>query len=46
MAEDKPLFDKFNAQSNQLVAQSQQSQSNARLQRLMQLMRERCCGKR
>jgi putative aminopeptidase FrvX len=42
-AEDKPLSDKLNAQTSQLAAQGQQLQSNARLQRLMQLVQEKGC---
>lgn len=44
LAEDKPLADKYKAQSSQLAAQGQQMQLNPRLQRLMQLMREKQCG--
>lgn len=44
IVEDKPLRDKFNAQAGQLVAQGQEMQSIARLQRLMQLVQEKHCG--
>ena len=43
MVEDKPLRDKYAAQTGQLAAQGQQMQSNARLQRLMQLVQEKHC---
>lgn len=46
MAEDKPLADKFEAASRQVAAQGQQLQSNARLQRLMQLAQEKRCDGR
>jgi hypothetical protein len=45
LAEDKPLADKYNAQANQAVTQSQQLQSNERLQRLLQLVRSKHCDK-
>lgn len=45
LAEDKPLADKYNAQANQAVTQSQQLQSNERLQRLLQLVRTKHCDK-
>lgn len=46
MVQDKPLADKLEAQSRQVLTQGQQLQSNARLQRLMQLVQEkRCDGK-
>lgn len=43
MVDDKPLRDKLNAQAGQAVAQGQQLQSDARLQRLMQLVSEKNC---
>jgi hypothetical protein len=42
-AEDKPLFDKGQAQAQQVVKQAQPLQSDARLQRLMQLAQEKNC---
>jgi len=42
-AEDKPLNDKYKAQTEQVVKQGQQMQSDARLQRLMQLAQEKNC---
>jgi hypothetical protein len=42
-AEDKPLNDKYKAQAEQVAKQGQQMQSDARLQRLMQLAQERNC---
>lgn len=44
-AESKPLVDKQLAQSQTLVAQSQQMQSNARLMRLMQLGHAKGCDR-
>jgi hypothetical protein len=46
LAQDKPLHDKYSAQVNALAAQGQQLQSDARLQRLMQLAGERHCDNR
>ena len=46
LAEDKPIYDKLSARTGELVAQGQQMQSNARLQRLMQLVREKDCDGR
>ncbi len=46
LAEDKPLNDKYAAQAGQLVEQAQSMQSNARLQRLMQLVQEKHCDGR
>lgn len=46
LAEDKPLYDKLNARTGELVAQGRQMQSNARLQRLMQLVQDKHCDKR
>jgi DNA polymerase III alpha subunit len=43
---NSPLAKQNKAQSEQLAAQGQQMQSNARLQRLMQLAQEKRCGKR
>jgi hypothetical protein len=43
MAETGPLAEKMRAQTDQLVAQSQQLQSNARLERLLQLAAEKHC---
>ena len=37
LAEDKPLSDQANKQANEFVGQAQQAQSNARVQRLLQL---------
>ena len=42
-AEDRPLNDKYKAQTEQVVKQGQQMQSDARLQRLMQLAQEKNC---
>ena len=42
-AEDKPLFDKGQAQAQQVVKQAQPLQSDARMQRLMQLAQEKNC---
>lgn len=42
-AEDKPLNDKYKVQTEQVVKQGQQMQSDARLQRLMQLAQEKNC---
>ncbi len=46
MAEDQPLREKLNAQTGQVLAQGQQLKSNARLQRLMQLVNEKHCDGR
>ena len=43
LAEDKPLADRQKAQTSALMAQARQMQSNARLQRLMQLAQEKGC---
>ena len=42
-AEDKPLNEKYKAQAEQVVKGGQQMQSDARLQRLMQLAQEKNC---
>ncbi len=42
-AEDKPLNDKYKAQSKQVLKQGQQMKSDARLQRLMKLAQEKNC---
>jgi electron transfer flavoprotein alpha subunit len=42
-AEDKPLNDKYKAQTEQVVKEGKQMQSNERLQRLMQLAQEKNC---
>lgn len=42
-AEDKPLNDKYKAQTEQLAKQGRQMQSDARLQRLMRLAQEKNC---
>ena len=42
-AEDKPLNEKYKAQTEQVVKEGQQMQSDARLQRLMQLAQEKNC---
>jgi hypothetical protein len=46
LAEDKPLHDKYNGEVAALAAQGQQLQSDARLQRLMQLVGEKHCDSR
>ncbi len=43
---NSPLAKQNKAQAEQLAAQGQQMQSNARLQRLMQLVQEKHCDKR
>ncbi|HEY1459455.1 MAG TPA: hypothetical protein VGH59_05300 [Casimicrobiaceae bacterium] len=43
---NSPLAKQNKAQSQQLAAQGQQMQSNARLQRLMQLAQQKRCDKR
>jgi hypothetical protein len=43
MAQDKPLFDQANRQTNQAVAQTAPMQSNTRIQRLMQLAQQKNC---
>ena len=43
---NSPLAKQGKAQTEQLAAQGQQMQSNARLQRLMQLAQDRHCDKR
>lgn len=43
---NSPLAKQNKAQSEQLMAQGQQMQSNARLQRLMQLAQQKHCDKR
>ena len=43
---NSPLAKQARAQSDQLAAQGQQMQSNARLQRLMQLGQAKHCDKR
>jgi hypothetical protein len=42
-AEDKPLNEKYKAQTAQVVQEGQQMQSDARLQRLLQLAQEKNC---
>lgn len=42
---NSPLAKQANAQREQLAAQGQQMQANARLQRLMQLAQQKGCGK-
>jgi hypothetical protein len=42
-AEDRPLIDKTKTQTDEVLKQSQQIQSDARLQRLMQLGQEKNC---
>jgi len=42
-AEDKPLNDKYKAQTEQVAKQGMQLKSDARLQRLMQLAQEKNC---
>ena len=46
LAEDKPVYDRLNARTGDLVAQGQQMQGNARLQRLTQLVQDKHCDKR
>lgn len=43
MVEDKPLRDTFNAQAQAAVGDAQKMQSEARMQRLMQLVQEKKC---
>lgn len=43
MVEDKPLRERYAAQTAELAAQGQQMQAKARLQRLMQLVQEKRC---
>ena len=43
---NSPLAKQANAQREQLAVQGQQMQANARLQRLMQLVQQKGCGKR
>lgn len=43
LAEDKPLTDQMNAQTNAVVAQGTAIGSDARVQRLMQLAQEKNC---
>jgi hypothetical protein len=43
LAEDKPLADQANQQLNQAVAQATPLQSNARIQRLMELAQQKNC---
>jgi hypothetical protein len=43
LAEDKPLNDQYNRQANAALAQAQAMQSNARIQRLMQLAQQKNC---
>jgi hypothetical protein len=43
LAEDKPLADKMNAQTNAVVEQAAPLQANPRIQRLMQLAQEKNC---
>lgn len=43
LAEDKPLSDKQQAQTEEVMTQAQQLQSDVRLQRLMQLVQEKHC---
>jgi hypothetical protein len=45
-AQDRPLNDKYMAQTAQLAAQAQRMQADPRLQRLMQLAQEKNCDKR
>jgi hypothetical protein len=42
-AEDKPLNDKYQAQTEQVAKEGMRMQSDARLQRLMQLAQEKNC---
>jgi hypothetical protein len=43
LAEDKPLHDQMNAQTNAVVAQGTAIESNPRVQRLMQLAEQKNC---
>jgi hypothetical protein len=43
IAEDKPLVDQMNAQTNAVVAQGMSIQSDPRVQRLMQLAQDKNC---
>ncbi len=43
IAEDKPLVDQMNAQTNAVVEQAAPLQSNPRIQRLMQLAQDKNC---
>jgi len=43
LAEDKPLADKMNAQTNAVVEQAAPLQANPRIQRLMQLAQDKNC---
>jgi hypothetical protein len=43
LAEDKPLYDQMNAQTNAVVEQAAPLQANPRIQRLMQLAQEKNC---
>ncbi len=43
LVEDKPLHDKFKAQTNAAYDDAQRMQADARLQRLMQLVQEKRC---
>lgn len=43
LAEDKPLTDQANQQMNAAVGKAMPMQSNARIQRLMQLVRDKNC---
>jgi hypothetical protein len=43
LIEDKPLHDKFKAQTDAALADAQKMQADARLQRLMQLAQEKKC---
>lgn len=45
LVEDKPLYDKLSAETGAVVAEGQQLQSDARLQRLMQLVQEKHCDR-
>lgn len=45
-AANSPLAKQGKAQAEQLAAQGQQMQSNARIQRLMQLAQQKRCGKK
>ena len=45
LVEDKPLYDKLSARTGAVVAQGEQLQSDARLQRPMQLVQDRHCDR-
>lgn len=46
LAEDKPVYDKLAATTGAVAAQGRQLQSDARLQRLMQLVQDKHCDRK